>query len=1056
MAHITVILLFCSLSAYAGEILLDESEAKIHTVHQDTVIRLDESTSDRLILVENQDLDTYGSITNKDQTMHSASWMGPYGNYLIHVPGQAEDFKIQVRPLKSSVDNTTVKLTLISLKGKTDNFIEAVHDYTQANDLRIKHYLGHDNHTQRAIEFFKAAAEGFKQEGAVFFLALTHFELGNALLGVGEQLKGLEHLKQAVALWSLNHPIHALKATNAVGLACWKTGQLNKALQAFEQIIQNYTSDLHPLMLAQAVNNAGLINLELGEFTEARSQFKQSLTINGVDINFEKATSDEIVRVINHRDDIKNAAASLNNLALAFDKLGEPERAETLWLAYIELSENVTNRTTLAKAKNNLGMHYLRKGTYEPAQQFLESAEQVFAENSQSRWLSMAQHNLGTLYDELGLTDLAEIYFKKALHIRDPDNHPKGHMASLNQLATVYRKQHKLQDSLSLSEELLVLAEKHNNVRYKALSHLNQYAIYQQQADLTRAGQHIDHAVKYIKGTPFQRLSSQIHITRAEFLMATDSDAEAVEILQKEVKTLEKIWNTRLLNKANNLLARAHYLGGNYHVAQQVIDKELKNINFYLNNTTNIKIASHIQGLLAETLNIQALILHELGQSEQGLLKTMQHSRQFQTLQDNLRHGIQSERQQIAQLLQTIKNKSKALENQQLSADERERLEDDIIELKAEIDFSYQRAQVSKSHQLSLKEIQQQLNAETLLLVYSIGETDGISWWISRDRFITHKVPGEKPLKKLISLSRDELTGRDRGYQHSKQLSQILTKPLAEFSDIKTIQLITDEPLNLVPFSSLQDGRKNNALPIAASSSVQRVRSIQALQQSVKPLRENVKALVVADPIYNADDNRLMVEPSQQVVLKSYPRLSHSQQESDLIKSRLETTILTGFDASKAKLLATDLTPFNVLHIATHAFFHPEIPGLSSLVLSAYTEQGQPQPTAYFRALDIAEMNKHFDLTVLSGCETGIGASDDALGLTGLTESFLQAGSDYVVSSLWQVEDQASSRFMGHFYHHLAAEKTIDQAFWFAQQAMLKNPRTRHPKYWAGWFLIKQ
>ncbi len=413
MTHITVILLFCSLSAYAGEILLEESEAKIHTVQQDTVIHLDESPYDRLIMVENQDLDTYGSILLKDKEINSASWMGPYGHYLIHIPAKEADYKIQVRPLKSSVNSTKVKLTLLSLEDKSASFLEAVQKYTQANDLRIKHYLGQDNHTQLAIELFKAAAEGFKQEGADFFLALTHFELGNALLGVGEQLKGLEHLKQAVALWSLNHPIHALKATNAVGLACWKTGQLNKALQAFEQIIQNYTPDLHPLMLAQAVNNAGLINLELGEFTQARSQFKQSLTINGVDIDFEKAGADEIVTAISEKDDIKNSATVLNNLALVYDKLGEPERAESLWLAYIELSKNIINRTTLAKAKNNLGMHYLRKGAYESAQQFLESAEQVFAENTQSRWLSMAQHNLGTLYDEMGLTDLAEIYFKE-------------------------------------------------------------------------------------------------------------------------------------------------------------------------------------------------------------------------------------------------------------------------------------------------------------------------------------------------------------------------------------------------------------------------------------------------------------------------------------------------------------------------------------------------------------------------------------------------------------------------------------------------------------------
>ena len=93
---------------------------------------------------------------------------------------------------------------------------------------------------------------------------------------------------------------------------------------------------------------------------------------------------------------------------------------------------------------------------------------------------------------------------------------------------------------------------------------------------------------------------------------------------------------------------------------------------------------------------------------------------------------------------------------------------------------------------------------------------------------------------------------------------------------------------------------------------------------------------------------------------------------------------------------------------------------------------------------------------MLSGCETGIGEADDALGLSGLTESFLQAGSEYVIASLWQVDDQASSRFMANFYRFLGDHQTIERAFWSAQQAMLNTPRTRHPKYWAGWFLIKQ
>jgi hypothetical protein len=154
MPYVTVFLLFVSLPSFSKSIFLSEEESKIYSVSQDTVIHIDDQDYDRLIVVENQDLDTYGSIQLNDKDINSASWMGPYGNYLIHIPGNATEFTIRVKPLESSVDSTTVKLTLLSLQGKSANFIKGIENYTLANDLRIKKYLGHPNKTQQAIGHF--------------------------------------------------------------------------------------------------------------------------------------------------------------------------------------------------------------------------------------------------------------------------------------------------------------------------------------------------------------------------------------------------------------------------------------------------------------------------------------------------------------------------------------------------------------------------------------------------------------------------------------------------------------------------------------------------------------------------------------------------------------------------------------------------------------------------------------------------------------------------------------------------------------------------------------
>lgn len=1057
MPYIIIFLLFVSLPSFSKDIFLGEGEAKIYSVTQDSVIHIGEQDYDRLIVVENQDLDTFGSITLNDKDIHSASWMGPYGNYLILIPGNATDAHIQVKPLESSAVSTTVKLSLLSLQGKSANFMKGLENYTVANDLRIKKYLGHANRTAPPIAHFSAAEQYFEQDRATFYLGLALYEKGIALKETGARQEAVDALKKSIEIWSEHHPIQALRALNPLGLTYWHMGQLQEALSQFEEIMNTYTDELNSLVLAQAVNNAGLINWELGELTEAKKLFYQSLEINGVRLNAAFLTTQNIITAINQGDDRKNTAATLNNLALIYDGLGDPETAEIIWLAYIQLSENLSGRLTPAKAKNNLAMHYLKKGDYEHAQELLESACPIFEQNGNNRWLSLCRHNLGVFYDNLGMLKLAEIYFKKALALRDPKNHPVGHMASLHKLATIYGKQNKHTTALRLSQELLALAETHDHARFKALSHLNQYSLYRQQDNLQKAGSHIEPAVRYSQNSPHKRLAASIQITRAEWLMDNGNYVQAIEILSREIKSLKKIWHTGLLSRANNLLAQAYYLTQDFTESERVINEEITNLRFYLGSSEDAKINDSVQRMLKETRSLNALILHKLGKSQQAFLETMHQRSQFQSATRHRQEDTSSlHSEQMTAWLQAIQDKSEALENRQLSSADKERIENDIIELKARIDFSYQHMPPADKPPIQLHDIQKQLSDDVLLLVYAVGDVGGLSWWISHDQFVTHPLPPKLQLKERIALSRLELTGQSREHHHTKQLASILTGPLSEFKAVKTIQLITDEPLNLLPLGSLPDARYKQTQPIVASSAVQRINTPDAVTRSPYRIPKQVRALVVTDPVYSPQDKRLTHPPGETEAINAYPRLIHTQHETEFIAHQFNATTLSGFAANKRHFLSLDLQPFRVLHMASHAFFHPDIPGLSSLALSAYTPQGQTQPSAYVRAMDIAALPNNLDLTVLSGCETGLGQADDALGLSGLTESFLEAGSKHVVASLWQVDDQASSRFMAYFYQFLGDQQAVDQAFWSAQKAMLKNPRTRHPKYWAGWFLIKQ
>ena len=118
-----------------------------------------------------------------------------------------------------------------------------------------------------------------------------------------------------------------------------------------------------------------------------------------------------------------------------------------------------------------------------------------------------------------------------------------------------------------------------------------------------------------------------------------------------------------------------------------------------------------------------------------------------------------------------------------------------------------------------------------------------------------------------------------------------------------------------------------------------------------------------------------------------------------------------------------------------------------------YNEKGENNESAYLRALDISNLKLNTDLVVLSGCETGLSSGN---GLTGLTQSFLQAGAKNIVSSLWQVDDRATSMMMTTLYQNLDKGKGIEKALRNAQITIKNRHQTRHPKYWAGWVHISQ
>lgn len=104
-------------------------------------------------------------------------------------------------------------------------------------------------------------------------------------------------------------------------------------------------------------------------------------------------------------------------------------------------------------------------------------------------------------------------------------------------------------------------------------------------------------------------------------------------------------------------------------------------------------------------------------------------------------------------------------------------------------------------------------------------------------------------------------------------------------------------------------------------------------------------------------------------------------------------------------------------------------------------------------------MRLNADLAVLSACETGNGRISPGEGVIGMSWAFFVAGARSVVVSQWRVNSASTSQLMKNFYQALAREndpngRNKSQALREASLRLLKDPRYRHPFYWAGFVLV--
>jgi len=319
------------------------------------------------------------------------------------------------------------------------------------------------------------------------------------------------------------------------------------------------------------------------------------------------------------------------------------------------------------------------------------------------------------------------------------------------------------------------------------------------------------------------------------------------------------------------------------------------------------------------------------------------------------------------------------------------------------------------------------------------------------------------------------------------QLYKELWQPLENhLKDVTTVHLSPSGALHRIPFEALQNDKKeylSEHFQFHYYSSMRDFAKVEPQQASYKD------AVLIGHILYDLQDS-LEYQFEQDAVTMRNLRdkvtpLEGTLEEVNNIDSicrqaNLQTALLTIDKPTEevVQFLTGDNAP-SIYHFATHGVFlsPKDTLGAESNLRQRLRTSSDPLKRSalmlyganhtwvkgekilgsgedgILTALEVTALDlQNTDLVVLSACSTGLGNVHNTEGVFGLQRAFKLAGVDYVVASLWDVDDGATKDLMVEFYKNLLERKQDPAtALRNAKRKFMKDD----PELWAGFILIE-
>ncbi|MFY0607905.1 MAG: CHAT domain-containing protein [Cyclobacteriaceae bacterium] len=781
--------------------------------------------------------------------------------------------------------------------------------------------------------------------------------------------------------------------------------------------------------LAYTLSNLGSVKKQLAEYTEAEQFLKKARDI------YEASYGTNHVFY----------AGVINNLALLYQKMGNIESAKPMFQSALEIYEAKIGKLNpdYATALENLATLYQLEENYDKAKELLEEVltidEQILG--VKHPLYAKTLHNLASIYEESDEFDKAKELYLKALAIDEEafgTNHP-SYASTLYNLATLEQELENYEQAMTYFEQVVdirrsILGENHPDFAFSLYGLAS-----------------IKHRTGDFEGAkPIYLEVINRYLTNIQKYFPALSESEKSALYGK----IKPVFDSYM----------------DYAVDYNLLDKGTEEDRMaLLGSMYNLQLSTK-----ALLLNASNKVRNRILSS--GDAELIQLFNDWTALKENIVKAYAMSKEELAQSnvdIATMETESNDLEKQ--------------LSLKSTA-FAGEFEQKSPTWQAVQAKLPANATALEIIRIKKKMKIDSVM-------YTALMIDANSTAPKLV-VNANGIMMEDKGFKTYKNLIiykildtksyPIFWKDIDEAigDETEVLYLSADGVLNKVNIATLYNPASENYV-------VDRYK-IRLLSNTKELLEEKVSeaksenAEMFGFPAFNlgtqpANEGGALFSASD---MKSsfgnkISPLPGTLEEVNNINSVLQggswvTNLHTARRATEVHLKSLE-SP-KILHIATHGFFLADLkiegddggltsrngkfnPLLRSGLLFAGAEntvnfQDIPgEEDGILTAYEAMNLNlDNTDLVVMSACETGLGEVKNGEGVYGLQRSFLVAGADNLIMSLWKVNDATTQLLMSSFYKNWFEGQTSLDAFNNAIAEV--RSQFKEPYYWGAFVML--